>query len=78
MKAKPKEWNATDARFRDTKNKEYENRELFDAESKCNEILEKFILKMKRKEDILISIDSKRSFSERIMQILKAKYTTWI
>ena len=39
MKAKPKEWNATDARFRDTKNKEYENRELFDAESKCNEIL---------------------------------------
>ena len=48
MAANSKEWNATDARFRDTKNKEYENRELFDAESKCNEILDQFIQKMKK------------------------------
>ena len=48
MAAKPKEWNATDARFRDTKQKEYENRGLFDAESKSNEILDQFIQKMKK------------------------------
>jgi len=48
MAADPKEWKATDARFRDTKDKHYENRELFDAESNCHEILDQFIQKMKK------------------------------
>lgn len=48
LSANPKEWNASDARFKKTVEREYENRELFDYESKANELLSAAINQMKR------------------------------
>jgi len=43
------DWNATDSRFRDTVKYEPENRDLFDHETKANEIINKMIQEMKKK-----------------------------
>lgn len=49
MSAFLKDWNATDSRFRDTVKYESENRDLFDHETKANEIINKMIQEMKKK-----------------------------
>ena len=48
MSANTSEWNSTDARFRNNKEKDRENRDLFDAETKSQELLERAIIKMKK------------------------------
>ncbi len=49
MSSLPKDWNATDSRFRNTTKYETENRDLFDFETKANEIINKMIQEMKKK-----------------------------
>ncbi len=49
MSAFQDDWNTTDSRFRDTIKYETENRDLFDHETKANEIMHKMIQEMKKK-----------------------------
>ena len=63
------DWNTTDSRFRDTVKYEPENRDLFDHETKANEIINKMIQEMKKKR---IAFDFNRFKAE----FLGIKYET--